>query len=163
MHTSLDCGLSLRPANPDDLPYIADCIRESVLDSVTEDEREMADLWCDTTVATALESLSSRRMEDEVFILTDENESKGMLWMGVSRDQFNSEPVGYLLGIYVSKEIRGKGIGKQLLRSAESWCRDRDLLTMQLNVGAYNLSAKHLYEAAGYGERSKILSKVLKR
>ena len=163
MKTVLDSGLELRPATSEDIPYIAGCIRETLTASVPDNETEMSELWAGTTVVAALDSMSSRKMEDEVFILTDGTGSKGMLWMGVSRDQYNSELTGYLLGIYVSEELRRRGIGRELIRCAESWCMDRDLLTMQLDVGASNTAALRLYESAGYGVRSSVLSKVLKR
>ena len=162
MKTVLDCGLALRPAMADDVPYMADCIRETLKASVPPEEAELADLWTDTMTAVALDSLSSRKMRDEAFILTDGDSRKGMLWMGISRDQYNAEPVGYLLGIYVDPSIRRKGIGTELMHAAESWCAEHGLVEMQLNVGAANSSAVSFYESLGYGCRSSVLTKLLK-
>ena len=36
MKLVLDCGLALRPAEASDLPYVAECIRESLTESVTD-------------------------------------------------------------------------------------------------------------------------------
>ncbi len=163
MKTSLDCGLALIRADIGDLPYIAECIRGTLIPSVTPEEAELSDLWADTTVAAALDSLSNRRMGDDVYVLTDGEDRKGMLWMGVSRDQYTAEPVGYLLGIFVSPELRGRGIGKELIGCAESWCADRGLVTMQISVGERNGAASRLYASAGYGPRSMVLTKTLKR
>ena len=162
MKTRLDCGLDLVPAVAEDLHYIADCIRETLTASVTPGEAKLSDLWADTMTVAAMESLSSRRMGDEVFILTDGSSRRGMLWMGVSRDQYNAESVGYLLGIYVDPSIRRRGIGRELVGCAESWCRDRDLMAMQLDVGAGNRAASGLYRSAGYSERSSVLTRDLK-
>ena len=162
MKTVLDCGLALRPAMADDVPYMADCIRETLKASVPPEEAELADLWTDTMTAVALDSLSTRKMQDEVFILTDGDSRRGMLWMGISRDQYNAEPVGYLLGIYVDPSIRRKGIGTELMHAAESWCAEHGLVEMQLNVGAANSSAVSFYESLGYGCRSSVLTKLLK-
>ncbi|MBP5685103.1 MAG: N-acetyltransferase [Candidatus Methanomethylophilaceae archaeon] len=162
MKLVLDCGLALRPAEASDLPYVAECIRESLTASVTEAEAKLADLWSDTTVAVAMDSLSSRRMGDEAFILTDGTDRKGFLWMGISRDQYNAESVGYVLGIFVAPELRRKGIGSEMIGCAESWCRDRDLLTMQLDVGETNRAALSMYESLGYGKRSSVMTKPLK-
>ena len=163
MKTVLDCGLALRPAMADDIPYMADCIRETLKASVPPEEAELADLWTDTMTAVALNSLSTRKMQDEAFILTDGNSRKGMLWMGISRDQYNAEPAGYLLGIYVSPDIRRKGIGKELVACAESWCSDKGLVYMQLDVGSSNEAAAALYASAGYAPRSSIMTKLLRR
>ena len=83
MKTVLDCGLALRPATAEDIPYMADCIRETLKASVPPEEAALADLWTDTMTAAALDSLSSGRMQDEAFILTDGDSRKGMLWMGI--------------------------------------------------------------------------------
>ena len=163
MKTVLDGGLALRPAVAEDVPYMADCIRETLKASVPPEEAELADLWTDTMTAVALDSLSSRKMRDEAFILTDGDSRKGMLWMGISRDQYNAESTGYLLGIYVSPDIRRKGIGKELVACAESWCSDRGLAYMQLDVGSSNEAASALYSSAGYAPRSSVLTKQLLR
>ena len=163
MKLVLDCGLALRPAEASDLPYVAECIRESLTASVTDAEAKLADLWSDTTVAVAVDSLSSRRMRDEAFILTDGTGNRGMLWMGVSRDQYTTEETGYLLGIYVSEELRGRGIGRELITAAESWCLDKGLYTMQLDVSPFNEPAYSLYGSSGYTVRSAVMTKTLKR
>lgn len=162
MKLVLDCGLALRPAEASDLPYVAEGVRESLTASVTDAEAALADLWSDTTVAVAMDSLSSRRMGDEVFVLTDGKENKGMLWMGVSRDQYTAEETGYLLGIFVSRDLRGRGIGRELVSAAESWCIDKGLYTMQLNVSECNEPAYSLYTSSGYTVRSAVMTKTLK-
>ena len=163
MKTVLDCGLALRPAMADDVPYMADCIRETLKASVPPEEAELADLWTDTMTAVALDSLSTRKMQDEVFILTDGDSRRGMLWTGISRDQYNAEPSGYLLGIYVDPSVRRRGIGKELVACAESWCSDRGLAYMQLDVGSSNEAASALYASMGYTPRSSVLTKQLLR
>ncbi len=162
MKTILGNGMALRPADADDLPFISECIGSTLKASVPEEEASLSELWSGTTVAVALDSLSSRKMQDEAFILTDGTERRGFLWMGISRDQYNAEPVGYVLGIFVVPELRRKGIGSELIGCAESWCRDRDLLTMQLDVGESNKAASSMYESLGYGRRSSVMSKPLK-
>ena len=162
MKTDLKCGLALVPAEADDLRYVSECIRASVVASVRSNEASLSELWSDTTVAVALDNISERRMGDEVFVLKDGDARKGMLWMGISRDQYNAEPVGYLLGIYVDPSIRRKGIGTELMHAAEPWCAEHGLVEMQLNVGAANSSAVSFYESLGYGCRSSVLTKLLK-
>ena len=162
MKTVLGNGLVLRPSGKDDLPFISDCIRSTLEASVPEEEASLSDLWSGVTVAVALDSMSSRKMDDEVFVLTDGRERKGFLWLGVSRDQYNAESVGYVLGIYVAPELRRQGIGSELIGCAESWCTDKGLLTMQLDVGESNAPALSMYSSLGYGRRSSVLTKQLK-
>ena len=162
MITVLGNGMTLRSSESEDLPFISDCIKSTLEASVPEEEASLSDLWSDVTVSVALDSLSSRRMDDEVFILTDGVDRKGFLWLGVSRDQYNAESVGYILGIYVAPELRRKGIGSELIGCAETWCRDRGFLTMQLDVGESNSPALSMYNSLGYGRRSSVLTKQLK-
>ena len=161
MKTELDGGLRLAPAGADDLQYISGCIRESVLRSVTPEEAELSETWIDTTMAVAMDSLCNRRMDDDVFVLLDGGSAVGMLWMGVSRDQYTCEDTGYLLGIYVDPDLRGRGIGSELLGCAEEWCRDRGLPSMTLDSGCANTAARALYEKHGYSVRSEIMRRPL--
>ena len=162
MKTVLGNGMALRPSGKDDLPFVSDCIRSTLEASVPEEEASLSNLWSDITVTVALDSLSSRKMDDEVFILTDGKDRKGFLWLGTSRDQYNAESVGYVLGIYVIPELRRKGIGSELIGCAETWCRDKGFLTMQLDVGEANAPAMSMYGSLGYGRRSSVLTKQLK-
>lgn len=160
MKTVLDCGLELRPADTGDLPFIAECVKRDIVASVTETEAELEDTWSDVPLFAAMDSLLQRKMSDEVFILGDQ---QGMLWMGMHVDPYTASPTGYLLGIYVSDGLRGRGIGKELMECAEQWCRDKGMLTMQLSVGEANSRALQLYGSMGYEPRMTVLTKQLLR
>lgn len=161
MEAVLADGIVIRKAGEDDLGFIADGIRESVLASVPPVESGLSDLWMDATVVMALESLSNRRMDDEVFIACDGDERVGSLWLGRSRDQYTCEETGYILGIHVVEGHRRRGIGRMLVRHAETWCRERGLISLALDVGAFNTSADSLYRGMGYEPRSTVLKKNL--
>ena len=64
--------MTLDRATDSDMDYLRSCIRRSVELSVTEEERSMSDLWIDTILAISEESIASRRMDDETFILRNE-------------------------------------------------------------------------------------------
>ena len=149
MKTDLKCGLALVPAEADDLRYVSECIRASVVASVRSNEASLSELWSDTTVAVALDNISERRMGDEVFVLKDGDARKGMLWMGISRDQYNAEPVGYLLGIYVDPSIRRKGIGTELMRGILKELKKHGFMRVSLAVQKANYALR-LYEKAGF-------------
>ena len=103
-------------------------------------------------------------MKNEPFVLR-RNDGKrcGILWMGESKDQYTCDDTGYILGIYVEEESRGSGLGKELMRSAERWCSEKGFLSVTLNVGAWNKSARDLYESAGFSERSAVMRKDISR
>ena len=58
--------------------------------------------------------------------------------------------VARLYSIAVADAARGRGVGKRLLRRAESTARERGARTMRLEVRAGNAPARTLYEAVGY-------------
>ena len=161
MKEGLPQGFTLLPMEDSDAAFVRNCIRESVLASVEGWQRDLAGIWIDDIVALSMQNISQRSMQDEVFVLSAGGKQIGMLWMGVSRDQFTCDPTGYLLGIYVSPSLRNKGFGTMLLEAAEQWCRDRDLLTMTLNAGIPNEPALSLYRKNGYAPQTCVMQKPL--
>lgn len=152
----------LTRAQEEDMEYIISCTRHSVEQSVNGIERGLSDLWMDTILNIANSSILEGRMCDETFVLKmEDGRYAGSLWLGVSADQFTCEETGYILGIFVEPELRRKGIGSALLRYAESWCREKGLLSLTLNVGWHNDSARSFYEAHGYVVRSEVRKKEL--
>lgn len=68
---------------------------------------------------------------------------------------------GRVGSIGVAVQHRGKGIGPQLMGSAEGWARERGAYEMRLNVWAFNEGAMRMYEELGYEVRSHFLGKRL--
>ena len=156
-------GYVLRSLSNDDRKYFLDCMKETVLDSVTVDEKEMSDLWIDLIGETISSNLDGK-MKTEAFILkTDSGKNAGILWMGESRDQYTCDTTGYVLGVFVEEELRGKGLGRFLMAEAEDWCRQKGLLSITLNVSPHNRSARGLYDNMGFFERSTVMRKDIPR
>ncbi len=159
MAVRLPCGMELRPASAEDMAYAIGCIGADVIESVDSDEKEIAPLWIESVTKVAAESISKRAMGDEVLILSDGGENAGMLWLGVSADQFTSEPTGYVLGIRVEPGYRDRGVGGEMLAWAESRFREMGLTSVTLNVGSANADAVRFYERCGYVPRSIVMRK----
>ena len=156
-------GYALRRAGDGDMRFVTDCIRDSVLSSVPETERKHSGLWIDDILGVTSIAIGGGLMGSEVFVLCDGSEERiGMLWMGTTKDQFTCEETGYLLGIFIIKEFRGKGLGKALMACAEDWCAKNDLLSLTLNVGSVNGDAKRMYEHSGFEPRSVVMRKRLR-
>lgn len=155
-------GYVLDNARNDDVQYILSCVKEDILLSVTDEEKRLSSTWIDDTLALARFSFAKRPMLDEFFVLKKDDEKIGMLWLGVSRDQFTMDDVGYVLGIFVSPEHRRKGLGRTLMQCAETWTKDKNLITLALNVGERNSVAVQFYESLGYNVQTKVLRKNLK-
>lgn len=55
-----------------------------------------------------------------------------------------------IMGIAVSADFRGKGIGKMLLNEVENWARDTGAWGVRLVSGATRTGAHAFYSACGY-------------
>ena len=156
-------GYTLRKADGNDMRFVMGCMRDSILLSVTPAESQSSELWINDILDITLITIEEEMMRSEAFILENENkENAGMLWMGISRDQFTCEVTGYLLGLFVIEELRGKGLGKALMGTAEEWCGEKGLPSMTLNVGSANTAAKGFYGHLGFGERSAVMCRRLR-
>ena len=155
-------GYRLIKATDEDRDYVLECMMDTILHSVPRGEKDLRDLWIDDILQIVSDNIDAGNMENEAFILKSDDGNAGMLWMGVSRDQFTCEETGYLLGLFVSEKLRRKGLGKELVKSAERWCGSKGLVSMTLNVGSVNEGAIRLYEGLGYSERSTVMRRLLK-
>ena len=155
-------GYELVKISDDDMDYVMECVRDDILSSVPSDEKDLRDLWIDDILEVVRGNIVQGRMDSEVFKLVSDDGYCGMLWMGISKDEFTCDETGYLMGIHVKRELRGRGLGKALMRSAEEWCRCNSLLSMALNVGSVNQAAISLYRSMGYSDRSIVMRRILR-
>jgi len=165
--TGLDfpiAGYTLRKAADEDGAFVLKCMEESILMSVPDSEAVLSELWMNDILGVTAIAIDGGMMRSELFVLYDGmNERKGILWIGMSRDQFTCEDTGYLLGLFVDPELRGKGLGKALIGCAEDWCRTKDLTLLTLNVGSANTAVKRIYDGLGFEERSTVMRKRFRR
>lgn len=79
----------------------------------------------------------------------------GLFWMEEMAGFFmlRGWDAGYRIpayGVVIGQSYRGKGLGRLTLEAAKTICRLRAVDTLMLKVHPANLSAKHLYESAGF-------------
>ena len=146
----------------DDDDYFMSCILRTILDSVDERERSLSPLWISDTEFMLREQMRSDRMLSDRFILKKGKENIGALWLAKTRDQFTCETIGYILGIFVEYDFRGRGLGSAMIDSAGEWCTENGLIHLSLNVGSMNESARRLYERKGFLPQSTVMRKLLK-
>jgi aminoglycoside 6'-N-acetyltransferase I len=61
-----------------------------------------------------------------------------------------TRPVGYIEGWYVREPRRGKGIGRQLMRAAEDWSREKGCLEIASDALIDNPPSQHAHSALGF-------------
>ena len=147
----------------EDWGWIKDGIAESMIKSIPESyqvdpikvrERailEVGKLWDNPSVRNEL-----------LIAKTEEGERAGALWIVVLPFQYTGEMRGWILQLYVSKQFRGIGLGKALLRLAEEWTREEGLEMIGLNVGTGNIEAMALYGSSGYQIEGYNMGKTLR-
>ncbi len=158
----LENGYRLRAANPGDFPFALDGMEESVLASVSEEEARRSEDWMDFFRGLVSVHFEGAGMRNFLLILENEEDSAGMLWLGVGADQFTGEDCGYVLGIQVEPAHRGRGLGGMMLRWAEGWFQEEGLKYMSINVSPRNVHAKELYESLGFQAHSVVMRREIR-
>jgi ribosomal protein S18 acetylase RimI-like enzyme len=67
----------------------------------------------------------------------------------------------FLYDIFINQEARGMGIASEVISLIEEKLRELGILSLRLNVFADNLTAKRLYEKAGFEPCNTIMQKQL--
>ncbi len=68
-----------------------------------------------------------------------------------------SSPVGYIEGWFVDEDLRGRGIGKALIKTAEDWARSLGLTEMGSDTWLDNEGSIKAHLASGYEEVERLV------
>lgn len=90
----------------------------------------------------------------------DGNTLAGFLWL--YKHNFFGESRLHINQIIVDKEFRGIGIGKQLMKEAESVANKYEIETLDLFVSGSNLEATNMYQTLGFTSERHYMKKALK-
>lgn len=74
----------------------------------------------------------------------------GYVRLGCPTELASHTHVQQILGLAVSEEVRGRGIGRALVRAAVQEARDRGARRITLRVLGNNTTARVLYESEGF-------------
>jgi aminoglycoside 6'-N-acetyltransferase I len=101
--------------------------------------------------------------EHAAFLAVDAGRPAGLVEVSLRNvvDGCIGGPVGYLEGLYLEPDWRGKGLGRELLAHAEAWCRDRGCAHMATDAELDNPEAQAFYERLGF-ERKWTVVQFLK-
>jgi aminoglycoside 6'-N-acetyltransferase I len=91
--------------------------------------------------------------------ITDDGVACGMIEVSLRNivDGCLTSPVGYIEGICVAPEYRGKGISQLLLQSAEDWCRSRGCQQIATDAELENEQAQRFHLHMGFEETYRIV------
>jgi len=74
---------------------------------------------------------------------------------------FRTDPTTHVDELVVDPGYRRRGIARRLLAAAEAWAKEQGSSYVSLTVLEFNESARRVYEACGYGTRSRSMRKRL--
>ena len=95
-----------------------------------------------------------KRGSYQIFVACDGDKVVGYIGC-VSYLAFELENEGMkIIAFAVSKEYRRKGIGTQLLKTAEQWATENNIEVILLNSGLPREDAHAFYESQGYFKKS---------
>ena len=98
--------------------------------------------------------------ESEVFIAYMENIPVGVAQCGLRRDYVEgteSNPVGYLEGIYVTEEFRKNNIAKMLCKACGKWAMEIGCKEFASDCEIDNTESLEFHLAIGFTEANRII------
>ncbi len=72
-------------------------------------------------------------------------------------DGCDSMPVPHVEGWYVEPAVRGHGVGRELMRSAETWARAHGFREIASDTEVHNLASLKAHEACGFEEVDRLI------
>ncbi len=102
--------------------------------------------------------------ESVVFVAEDAGRVVAFVNVSVMNEPRPSlQPLRYgrVGSVSVTQDMRGQGIGPELMRRAHEWVNERGGHEVRLMVSSFNQHALHVYEELGYEVRSLNLAKVV--
>ena len=120
-----------------------------------------AELWPDNTpeeLTAELEQLPPS--ECAVFLAVENGVPAGFAQCQLRHDYVegtHSSPVGYLEGIYVRKDVRGRGLARALLSACEDWAREQGCLEFASDCAVDNGMSIAFHRSAGFDEANRIV------
>lgn len=109
----------------------------------------------------------SRELEDlvdsgegAVFLLSAEHVPVGFAQVQLRRDYVEgtrSSPVGYLEGIFICPEHRGRGYARALLDACEQWAREQGCTEFASDCELHNSASLAFHLRTGFTEANRIV------
>ena len=125
-------------------------------------------LWPDCPVGRHLlemQGLRSESGENAVFVYDrGDGALGGFIEVSVRTqvDGAHSERTAYVEGWYMDQDLRGQGIGRQLVETAEAWAAARGLTELASDAEIDNLASIQAHKALGFAETFRVVQ-FLKR
>ena len=126
-------------------------------------QREWAELctalWPHHTVESWVQRRDAGKAPHE-YLYVDGEEAVAFLSLSLRFDYVegtDSSPVGYVEGIYVKPNCRGKGIARELIVYAKDWARERGCVELASDCEISNEDSRVFHKGVGFQEANVIV------
>ncbi len=95
-----------------------------------------------------------------IFLAFEEEAPVGFAQCGLRRDYVegtDTSPVGYLEGIFVREDLRGRGVARCLLCACERWAREQGCAEFASDCELGNEESRAFHLRAGFAEANRIV------
>ncbi len=139
----------IRPAAARDLDAIL-ALLPQLADFDVPPRRDPRDLWAgDAALARAV--LAGEVADSYCHVAVDaDDQPLGVTLVTLREELLSHTPSAHLEAIVVSPAARGRGLGRVLLKHAETLARDHRAQSLSLHVFAANSRARALYDQSGF-------------
>ncbi len=117
-------------------------------------------MWKDSTSDELKEEFSELVKRCVFFIVFEDNEAVGFAQCQLRCDYVegtDSSPVGYLEGIFVREEYRGRGYAKNLLKQCEKWSSENGCKEFASDCELNNNISLEFHLREGFTETNRII------
>lgn len=121
-----------------------------------------AELWPEHTPEELLPEFRAllESGEGALFLASEDGKDLGFAQVQLRHDYVEgteTSPVGYLEGIYVREEARGRGVAKALLRACEAWAADKGCREFASDCELDNAAGLSFHLHSGFTEANRII------
>jgi GNAT superfamily N-acetyltransferase len=134
--------MTVRPIQPDDVPAVVALVRE-----LAEYEKALHEVRLSDEQLTAVLFGDSPALFGHVAVV--ENQVVGIALWFLNFSTWRGTHGVYLEDLYVQPQHRGRGLGKELLRTLAAVCVDRGYSRLEWSVLDWNAPSIDFYLAAG--------------
>ena len=119
-------------------------------------------MWRSHSVEELAQELeeSAGSPDGAVFLALKDGKPAAVAQCALRRDYVegtDSSPVGYLEGIYVEKDERGKGLARLLCAQCEDWAREKGCCEFASDCELTNTNSLKFHLRVGFAEANRII------
>jgi aminoglycoside 6'-N-acetyltransferase I len=134
-------------------------VRKATTQDISAIGALMASLWPHHSAGEmAEEAANILENPDAAIFLTEED--LGFAQVGLRYDYVEgteSSPVGYLEGIYVAENCRGRGYARELLAACEIWAKEKGCREFASDCELDNTQSLNFHLKLGFSEANRII------